>query len=222
MDLTRLAEALLGGAATPPKRRRRRTAPALLGASRSREAQAVRGLATLAGIAIEALSKSRSAPPAPAPASTRRAPDLPPPRIETTAKPSPWGVRPPAPVPEPEAPAAEEAEALLLIRAMIAAAVADGVTDAAERAAIAAQLDAAGLDVRERDFVLADFDRPMTPEALAREASDPMLAAQLYAAAVAAAGEISAGERAFLDRFAKALRLDKAAAAAIEQRLGAA
>jgi uncharacterized membrane protein YebE (DUF533 family) len=224
MDLSRLAEALLGGAATPPRRRRRRAAPSLLGSSRSREAQAVRGLATLAGIAIEALGRSRSAPPPPAPAPARRAPDLPPPRVETTPKPSPWGVRQPAPPtePEPEAPAAEEAEALLLIRAMIAAAVADGVTDAAERAAIAAQLDAAGLDVRERDFVLADFDRPMTPEALAREASDPMLAAQLYAAAVAAAGEISAGERAFLDRFAKALRLDKAAAAAIEQRLGAA
>jgi uncharacterized membrane protein YebE (DUF533 family) len=221
MDLTRLAEALLGGAATPPRRRRRRAAPALLGASRSREAQAVRGLATLAGIAIEALGRSQSAP-RPAPAPTRRAPDLPPPRIETTPKPSPWAARPPAPEPEPEAPAAEEAEALLLIRAMIAAAVADGVTDAAERAAIAAQLDAAGLDVRERDFVLADFERPMTPEALAREAGDPMLAAQLYAAAVAASGEVSAGERAFLDRFAKALRLDKAAAAAIEQRLGAA
>jgi hypothetical protein len=41
MDLTRLAEALLGGAATPPRRRRRRAAPALLGNSRSREAQAV-------------------------------------------------------------------------------------------------------------------------------------------------------------------------------------
>jgi uncharacterized membrane protein YebE (DUF533 family) len=221
MDLTRLAEALLGGAATPPRRRRRRAAPSLLGSSRSREAQAVRGLATLAGIAIEALSKSRPTP-QPVPAPTRRAPDLPPPRVETTPKANPWNARAPEPAPEPGPPAVEDAEALLLIRAMIAAAVADGHVEPAERQAIAAQLDAAGLDVRERDFVLADFERPLTPEALAREAKDPMLAAQLYAASVAAVGEISDGERAFLDRLAKALRLDKAAVAAIEQRLGAA
>ncbi len=49
-----------------------------------------------------------------------------------------------------------------------------------------------------------------------------MLAAQLYAAAFAAAGEVSAAERAWLDRLAKALRLDAAASAAIEARLGGA
>jgi uncharacterized membrane protein YebE (DUF533 family) len=106
-----------------------------------------------------------------------------------------------------------------MVRAMIAAAKADGRVDPAERAAIAGQLDAAGLSAAERDFVLADFDRPLTPEALAQEAADPMLRARLYAAAVAGAGEISAQERAWLDALAKALRLDKAAAAAIEERL---
>jgi uncharacterized membrane protein YebE (DUF533 family) len=106
-----------------------------------------------------------------------------------------------------------------MVRAMIAAAKADGAVDAAERAAIAGQLDAAGLSAEERDFVLGDFDRPMTPEALAKEARDPMLRARLYAAAFAAAGEITPGERAWLDQLAKALKLDKAAAAAIEERL---
>jgi uncharacterized membrane protein YebE (DUF533 family) len=103
---------------------------------------------------------------------------------------------------------------------MIAAARADGTVDREERAAIAKQLDSAGLTPAERDRVLADFDRPASIEELARGARDPMLAAQLYAAAFGAAGELSPDERAWLDRLGVALRLDKAAIAAIERRLG--
>ena len=142
----------------------------------------------------------------------------------------PWGNAPGAtkPATDPwapvkaeaeEEPSAETAEALLMLRAMIAAAKADGAIDAEERSRIAAQLDDAGLSPAARDMVLADFDKPLTPAALAKLASDPMLAAQLYAAAVVGAGEIAATERAWLDEFAKALKLDRAAAAAIEARL---
>ena len=82
------------------------------------------------------------------------------------------------------------------------------------------QLDGAGLSASERDHVLADFDHPASIEDLARGARDPMLAAQLYAAAFGAAGELNPEERAWLDRLGMALRLDKAAIAAIERRLG--
>jgi uncharacterized membrane protein YebE (DUF533 family) len=118
-----------------------------------------------------------------------------------------------------EEPSAETAEALLMLRAMIAAAKADGALDAEERGRIAAQLDGAGLSAKARDAVLADFEKPQTPAALAKQATDPMLAAQLYAAAVVGAGEIAAAERAWLDECAKALKLDRAATAAIEARL---
>lgn len=128
----------------------------------------------------------------------------------------PWA--PVAAEPEEE-PSAETAEALLMLRAMIAAAKADGALDAEERGRIATQLDGAGLSTTARDSVLADFDKPLAPATLAKLASDPMLAAQLYAAAVVGAGEIAAAERAWLDEFAKALKLDRAAAAAIEARL---
>jgi len=47
----------------------------------------------------------------------------------------------------------------------------------------------------------------------------PMLAAKLYAAAVAGAGHVEGAERAWLDGFAKALRLDRAATEAIERRI---
>jgi len=227
MDLNRVLGALLGGAAQPQRKRRRSTggAASLLG-GRSAEARAARAIGALAAGAIGAWME-RSAHPVPQPAApppARRAPATPPDvtgparRIPQTGA-SPWAQPRPAPPPEPTGPEAEEAEALLMIRAMIAAAKADGRVDAAERAAIAAQLDAAGLSAEERDFVLADFDRPLTPEALAREARDPMLRARLYAAAVAGAGEITPPERAWLDALATALKLDKAAAAAIEERL---
>lgn len=149
---------------------------------------------------------------------------------DAPASPSPWGNAPGAskPTADPwapvtaeadEEPSVESAEALLMLRAMIAAAKADGAIDAEERGRIAAQLDGAGLSAKARDAVLADFDKPLPPAALAKLASDPMLAAQLYAAAVVGAGEIAAAERAWLDEFGKALKLDRAAAAAIEARL---
>jgi hypothetical protein len=149
---------------------------------------------------------------------------------DAPAGPSPWGNAPGAtkPAADPwapvaaeleEEPSAESAEALLMLRAMIAAAKADGAIDAEERSRIAAQLEDAGLSPAARDMVLADFDKPLTPVALAKLASDPMLAAQLYAAAVVGAGDIAAAERAWLDDFAKALKLDRAATAAIEARL---
>jgi hypothetical protein len=243
MDMNRVLGALLGGAAQPPRRRRRTTQPAF-GGSRGGNAQLGRALAALAGVAIEAMTRGSNAPSAPPPAPSHggtgrapsplrmpapAAPQREAPRMPSTGS-SPWGTKPassgplqPEPAYEgtPEGPSAEEAEALLLVRAMVAAAQADGAIDAAERRAIAAQLDAAGLTAEERDFVLADFDRPLTVEALAREATDPMLRARLYAAAVAGAGSLTPAERAWLDALAKALRMDKAAAAAIEARLGA-
>jgi hypothetical protein len=110
-------------------------------------------------------------------------------------------------------------EGLLLVRAMVAAAKADSRLDPAERKAILERLEIAGLTVAERDVVLADFDRPAAPEALAKGVKDALLAARIYAAAAAAAGERCAEEQAFLAALAKALRLDAPAIAAIEQRL---
>jgi uncharacterized membrane protein YebE (DUF533 family) len=243
MDLNRVLGALLQGAAQPPRRRTTRRSPAAGGAlgallgggsSRTAEARAARAIGALAAGALAGWMRgSGQAEPAPPPARapSRQAPRdvaAPPPRdvagparrIPDTGG-SPWSAKPPPAPPEPEGPAAEEAEALLMVRAMIAAAKSDGAVDAAERAAIAGQLDAAGLSAEERDFVLNDFDRPLTPEALAKEARDPMLRARLYAAAFAACGAVTPAERAWLDALAKAMRLDKAAAAAIEERLSA-
>ena len=235
MDLGRIFGAVLNGATQRPRgapARPGRAAPArrgsgAFGLTQTETRQIGRAIGALAGIAAEALSKSGSQAPQPpppargkpaegnydAPERTAPAPSRP---IEPARRVPEVQARP-APAP---APSAEAAEARLLIRAMIAAARADGTVDREERGAIARQLEAAGLTGDERDEVLKNFDRPATVEQLASEARDPMLRAQLYAAAFAAAGEISTAERAWLDRLAAGLKLDQAARAAIEKRLG--
>jgi uncharacterized membrane protein YebE (DUF533 family) len=221
LDLGRIFGAVLGGAAQPPRRRAagtgtRRAASGPFGLTQTETRQIGRALGALAGIAAEALAKSKQ--PAPAPQAPRPAgasapsrPVAPTRRLPEVAAPKP---------PAAPGPSAEQAEARLILRAMVAAAKADGTLDREERQAIATQLDAAGLTGPERDEVLAEFDRPASVEELAKSARDPMLAAQLYAAAFVAAGEITPAERAWLDRFATALKLDAAARHSIEARLG--
>ena len=243
-DLGQVIGAVLGGGAAP----RRRSTAGYARRAPAGNAQLARALAGLAGVAIEALRNSQASGPAPAPrpgpagkagkgggggfdwaGPARQSPGTAPPIKKApgqggrkdapgagTEAADPWA--PVTAAPEEE-PSAESAEALLMLRTMIAAAKADGGIDAEERGRIAAQLDGAGLSPAARDMVLADFDKPLPPAALAKQASDPMLAAQLYAAAVVGAGGIAAAERAWLDEFAKALKLDRAAAAAIEARL---
>lgn len=223
-DLGGVLGAVLGGATHGTARRRpgRRSSQADLG----------RLLGTLAGVAIEAMTKAQAPAPAPQrppPRSGKAAMDggrksAPPMRGSVPATgPGPGPRETWSPVPGgPDAGpllSAEDREGVLMLRAMIAAAKADGQVDEAERARIAEQLAASGVSAAARDAVLAEFGREATPGALAREAADPMLAAQLYAAAVAGAGHVEGAERAWLDGFAKALRLDRAATEAIERRI---
>ncbi|MCW8086131.1 DUF533 domain-containing protein [Sabulicella glaciei] len=209
MDLGRILGAVLEGQARRPARRTPARTRLPFGLTQRDARQISRVVGALAGIAADALERPRGA----APASAEPAP----PPIRRGAEPA---RRLPETAPRPATPAAETREALLLLRAMIAGAKADGELDREERAAIARRLDEAGLSAEERDLVLADFDRPAETAALAREARDPMLAAQIYAAACAGAGAISERERAWLDGLGGALKLSAATRAAIETRLG--
>jgi uncharacterized membrane protein YebE (DUF533 family) len=192
--------------APPPRRPRSRTT--------SLERAAAAGAAVLAETIAERVTRG-SVPTTvartPAEAPPRRAPRAP----EPVAAPRRSEA---APVPRAPAPP-PVSEGLLLVRAMVAAAKADGRLDATERKAILERLEIAGLTPAERDIVLADFDRPATAEELGKGVKDALLAARIYAAAAAAAGERCAAEQAFLAALAKALKLDAPAVAAIEQRL---
>jgi uncharacterized membrane protein YebE (DUF533 family) len=231
MDAKRLLGALLGGVLAPPRPARRTARSATPAAKRptrpaalidvriGRSRRTASALTALARLAAEALAQTGTpAPRAPAP----RPPTSPAPVPEPVARrPAPWGAGSPDAPPPAEPVAAEDREAFLIIRAMIAATRADGTIDAAERAAIAAQLDQAGLDAEARELVLREFAAPAAIEALAREITDPVLAAQVYAACAIAVGEASAPERAWLAELARRTGLGAATVAAIERRLAA-
>nr|WP_260170427.1 tellurite resistance TerB family protein [Roseococcus suduntuyensis] len=204
--------------AAPPRRRAAR--PGAFGLTQTQTRQIGRALGTLAAAAAAAMAGKGGAAPAPAPrapARTRATAGEPPrPAAPARRVPETAPAARPEPVPEVRV---ESAEARLMLRAMIAAAKADGVVDRDERAAILEQLNAGGFTDQERDALLADFDRPATPQELGRAVRDPMLAAQVYAAAVFAAADMTEPERAWLDQLGTALKLDATARQAIEARL---
>lgn len=100
--------------------------------------------------------------------------------------------------------------ATMLLRAMIAAAKADGVIDEKERALIEAYPNA---DLDQLAQFLADPDQPADIAALA---TSDQCGAEIYAVSCRIADGTNGPERDYLDRLAMALRLDPEAAALIE------
>ena len=98
--------------------------------------------------------------------------------------------------------------ALASLRAMIAAAAADGSVDAAERAIILGAIGKAGLDPEASAFLEQEFARPATVEVLAAMADGPETAVQLYTAARLAIDPDTSAEQGFLKRLADGLGLD--------------
>lgn len=112
---------------------------------------------------------------------------------------------------------AAEANARLMIRAMIQAARADGTIDEAERKIILDHLSDASDE--ERAFVEAELLAPVDPLALARDSADAAKA-QVYSAAAMTVRTDGQAEAAFLAQLAQGLGLDAATVAGIHLSLG--
>ena len=106
------------------------------------------------------------------------------------------------------APANEQGHALRLVRAMIAAASADGVVDETERTAIAGNLKAAGLEQEAASFLANEFANPADIATLIEGITSPEEAAQVYAAARLAIDPDTQEEKDFLAALAESLKLD--------------
>ncbi|OLO05839.1 MULTISPECIES: tellurite resistance TerB family protein [Salinicola] len=102
----------------------------------------------------------------------------------------------------------QETRSLVILRAMIAAARADGHIDAEERAALAEQIDALGADDELHAWVEQQMSAPLDAEAIARDTDSPQAAREVYLASVAIVDEQNPMERAWLDQLAAALKLD--------------
>ncbi len=100
--------------------------------------------------------------------------------------------------------AGAEANAKLMLRAMIQAARADGAISDEERAALEPYLNQLGDE--ERAFVEEELAAPVDPLALAREAGEGAKA-QIYAAAATISKGDSAAEKQFLTSLAQGLAL---------------
>ncbi len=106
---------------------------------------------------------------------------------------------------------------LAVLRAMIAAAKADGHVDAAENARIRAEIARQNLGGAEKAFLFDQLDRPADPSAIASLAASQEQGAELYLASCLAMDPDTAEERQYLDRLGAGLRLPPDLRATLEQ-----
>ncbi len=135
---------------------------------------------------------------------------------ETTAE-LPVGMRPPETVDEA---ASLEQGATLVLKAMIAAAKADGRIDDAERDRILDKMREGGADDDTLAFIAEEAATPLDIDALVSGVSDPQMAAQVYAASLLAIKVDTAEERAYLAALNKKLGLDDQVVASLHGVLG--
>ncbi len=110
----------------------------------------------------------------------------------------------------------DNAKALLMVRAMIAAAAADGEIDDTERARIMGNLKQAGLDDEASGFLDEEFANPLDVNGLVQMSSTPEMAAQIYTAARLAVDPDTDDEQTFLADLASGLSLDSELTAHID------
>jgi len=130
---------------------------------------------------------------------------------------------PPPPPGVPDSNRSEELRqaATLLIRAMIAAANADGSIDEAEKAAILGRLEAAGVSPEERAFVTRELNAPPSVDSLLPAVKTPELAREFYAASLLAVTVDTQAEKDYLHYLRLRLGLSDETALRIEREIGA-
>jgi uncharacterized membrane protein YebE (DUF533 family) len=172
------------------------------GRSLARSALKIGGFAVIAGLAYQAYRNYRNG--------------------NQPADPADGGTFVLMPAPEDTAfhpkrlPHGEEAFALTLARGMIAAARADGVIDASEQQVIFDRMRASGVDCEVESFLSRELIRPVDIEELIGAAETDAQKVELYTASRLAVDAVSEGERRYLDRLAKRLKLPQALVRHIE------
>ncbi|MBC2710159.1 MAG: tellurite resistance TerB family protein [Desulfosarcina sp.] len=110
-------------------------------------------------------------------------------------------------------------DAVLLIRAMIAAANADGVIDQEERKNILERLQAVDLSPDEHAFIVQELLSPADLETIVGGVTSQELARQVYTVSLMAIEVDTEKERQYMDTLASRLGLDEAAVARIQRSM---
>ncbi|WP_337056374.1 tellurite resistance TerB family protein [Pseudomonas sp. USHLN015] len=105
------------------------------------------------------------------------------------------------------APQAEQ-HSQAVLKALVAAAKADGHVDARERQLIEGELGKLTQDAELRSWLELELNKPLDPADVARAACTPEMAAEMYLASVLMVDEEHFMERAYLDELARQLKLD--------------
>jgi len=191
----------------------------------------------LAGVAMEAvehfMDKSKTsasgAPPSAPPPLQTSAPSQPPPAPGASTPPPPSGAAVAAPPPPPpsasigsESVDATEAgqEAVLLIRAMIVAANADGVIDEKERNRILKKLETLDLSGQEHSFIVKELLSPAGLEDIVAQIKSPEMAKKVYSVSLLAIEVDTDAERAYMKTLAQQLSLNESDLNDIYRTLG--
>ena len=180
----------------------------------------------LAGVAMEAvehfMDKSKTsasgAPPSGPPPIQTSAPSQPPQTPGMTTPPPPPGATvaaPPAPPPSAsvgsESVVATEAgqDAVLLIRAMIAAANADGVIDEEERNRILKKFETADLSDQEHSFIVKELLSPAGLEDIVAQVKSPEMAKKVFSVSLLAIEVDTDAERTYMNTLARQMNLNE-------------
>ncbi|QDZ02756.1 DUF533 domain-containing protein [Nitratireductor mangrovi] len=167
----------------------------------------VGGLAAVAGLAYKAYQNYRGGGEPDAEAA--RDPELLPPPVDSGFRPE-------------EAPQGETEFALSLVRAMIAAARADGHIDQEERGRIADRLKLSGVGAEAEAFLVSELKNPVDLDALVSAARTEAQRVELYTASRLAIEPESRAERGYLDMLAGRLQLPDALVDHIEATVSSA
>jgi uncharacterized membrane protein YebE (DUF533 family) len=109
-------------------------------------------------------------------------------------------------LPAPQA----ELHSQAILKALVGAAKADGHVDARERQLIEGELVKLTRDAELQHWLQAELNKPLDPAEIARAASTPEMAAEMYIASVLMVDEEHFMERAYLEELARQLKLDPA------------
>ena len=109
----------------------------------------------------------------------------------------------------------------LILKAMIAAAKADGHVDEQEMAKIEQAIPEMGADNQLQLLVKNELHKPLDPTTIAQLATTPAQASELYLASLLIADEQNFMEKAYLNELAKQLQLADDLVMALEQQVNA-
>ncbi len=97
--------------------------------------------------------------------------------------------------------------ALVMIRAMLMAAKADGQIDAGEQERILGKLNEAGADQEMRQYIQSELQKPVDVDSLAAEVDSPHMATEVYTASLFAIDVDTRGEQTYMSQLADRLGL---------------